>query len=186
MSERLIAAIEEIEAQIKAKEAELITPLKITINQLCQLIGEPARYAIDGSGATGQPKRNILNWKSDQFFNRPLATCVTEYMDARESAGLERTASIDDIYEALSKGGYKFEGASGNDENTKRAIKISLTKNTAQFAKISENVFGLKKWYGGVRMPTRKPNGKNVPATEEEIEPAVQDGTGVPPNEAKT
>ena len=179
MSERLKAAIEEIEAQIKSKEAE-INPLKITINQLCQLLGEPARYQIDGTGATtGQPKRNILNWRADQFFNRPLATCVTEYLEAREAAGLERSASIDDVYEALSKGGYKFEGSSGNEENTKRAIKISLTKNTAQFAKIADNLFGLKKWYGGVRTP-RKTNGKSDSDSDQKGETAE---TAAPPTE---
>ena len=159
MSERLKAAIEEIEAQIKAKEAEIINPLKITVNQLCQLIGEEARYQVDGSGASGQLKRNVLNWRADQFFGRPLAGCVTEYLEAREAAGLERAATVDDIFEALSKGGYKFEGTSGNDENTKRGIKISLTKNTAQFSKIGE-LFGLKKWYPNAK-PAKKTNGKD-------------------------
>lgn len=166
MSERLKAAIEEIEAQIKSKEAEIINPLKITVNQLCQLVGEPARYQIDGTGAPGQPNTKTFNWRADQFFGRPLAQCVTEYLEARETAGLERAASVDDIYEALSKGGYKFEGSSGNEENTKRAIKISLTKNTAQFAKIGDNLFGLKKWYPGAKSP-RRTNGKDEAGAEE-------------------
>lgn len=173
MSERIKAAIEEIEAQIKAKEAEIINPLKIAINQLCQVIGEQARYSIDGTGAAGQPK-NILNWKTDQFSFRPLAQCVTEYMEAREAAGMERTANIDDIYEALSKGGFKFEGNSGNEENTKRAIKISLTKNTAQFAKISDNVFGLKKWYPGARVSRKPSNGKGEEEDEKVESPVPQ------------
>jgi len=186
MSERLKAAIDEIVAQIVAKEAEVITPLKITVNQLCLLVGEPARYAIDGTGASGQPKRNILNWRADQFFGRPLAQCVTEYLEARETAGLERAASVDDIFEALSKGGYKFEGTSGNDENTKRAIKTSLTKNTAQFAKIGE-LFGLKKWYPNAKT-TRKSNGKDDAAeTDEKSESdAVVEGNGIPKEDAKT
>lgn len=170
MSERLKAAIEDIEAQIKAKEAEFITPLKITVNQLCLIVGEPARYEIDGMGASGQPKRNVLNWKSDQFFGRPLATCVTEYMEARETAGIERTANVDDIYEALCKGGYKFEGTS--EEYTKGAIKRSLTKNTAQFCKIGE-LFGLKKWYPNAKVP-RKTNG----AIAEEEAGNEQEGGG--------
>lgn len=156
MSDKIKAAIEEIEAQIKAKEAEILMPLKVAINHLCQTIGEPARYEIDGTGASGQPKRNILNWRNDQFFGRPLAGCVTEYFEAREAAGLERAASVDDIYEALLKGGYRFEGTS--DEYIKGAMKRSLTKNTAQFAKISENLFGLKKWYPNAKS-SRKTNG---------------------------
>ena len=180
MSERLIAAIEEIEAQIKLKEAEVITPLKIAINQLCQINGEPARYEIDGMGASGQPKRNVLNWRADQFFGRPLAGCVTEYLEARENAGLERSASIDDIYEALSKGGYKFEGSSGNEENTKRAIKISMTKNTAQFAKIGENLFGLKKWYPNAKT-TRKTNGKDDSNSDQKSESVAAANDASPP-----
>jgi hypothetical protein len=168
-----MGAIDEIVAQIEAKEAE-IAPLKLTVNHLCQLAGEEPRYQVDGSGHAGvpQPKRNILNWRSDQFFNRPLAQCVTEYLVAREEAGggLERAASVDEIYEALAKGGFRFEAA-GSEENIKRSIKISLTKNTAQFAKVSENLYGLKKWYGTPRV--RKPNGKN----NDDAEPASEGST---------
>jgi len=180
MSERLKAAIEEIEAQIVAKEAEILAPLKITVNHLCQLIGEPARYQVNGTGASGQPKRNALNWRTDQFFGRPLAQCVTEYFEAREAAGLERPANVDEIHEALAKGGYKFEGTSGNDENTKRGIKISMTKNTAQFTKIGENLFSLKKWYPNARTP-RKPNGNGTEVTEAAAEVVAE-----PAVEAKT
>lgn len=155
MSERLDAAIEEIVAQIVAKEAEL-NPLKIAVNQLCQINGQSPRYHVDGAGAPGAPRRNVLTWRSDQFYARPLAQCVTEYFEARDTIGLERPATIDEIHEALTKGGYKFEGTSGNEENTKRAIKISLSKNTAQFTKISENLVSLKKWY---------PNAKRKPAS---------------------
>ncbi len=160
MSERLTGAIEEIEAQIAAKEAEF-TPLKIAVNQLCQIKGEPARYKVDGMGATGQPKRT-LTWKADQFYGRPLAQCVTEYFETREAAGFDRAATVDEIYEATVKGGYKFEGSSGNEDNTKRAIKISLTKNTAQFAKIADNLFGLKKWYPNAKSPRRSNGGDDT------------------------
>jgi hypothetical protein len=187
MSERLKAAIEEIEAQIKAKEAEIINPLKITVNHLCQLIGEAARYEIDGSGASGQPKRNILNWRKDQFYGRPLAQCVTEYLEARETAGLDRSATVDDIYDALSKGGYKSEGTSGSDENAKRAIKISLTKNTAQFSKIGDELFGLKKWYPNAKTQ-RKSNGSgNGAEAEEKTETeATSEEATVPPSTPQT
>jgi len=183
MSERLSAAIEEIVAQIEAKEAELV-PLKVTVNHLCQTIGEAPRYAIDGTGAApGLPKRNVLSWKIDQFHNRPLAQCVTEYLEAREKAGLEKPATVDDIYDALTKGGYKFEGTSGSEENTKRAIKISLTKNTAQFSKVGENLFGLKRWYGS-RAPSRRPsNGSKTTEGDEAGNEAAADS---PPEETKT
>lgn len=154
MSEQIKTAIEQVEAQIAAKEAEILSPLKITVNQLCQMIGEPARYEINGTGTVaGTVKRKAMEFRSDQFFGRPLAQCVTEYLETREAAGLPRTASMDDIFEALVKGGYKTDD--GNEDFAKRGVKISLTKNTAQFAKVGEN-FGLKKWYPNSKPPPRK------------------------------
>ena len=141
-------------AQINAKEAEL-APLKLAVNTLCKQLGQPDAYSnvVGGSGQPGSPL--TLSWKLDQFYNRPLAGCVVDILEARKSRGMEGPASIDDIYNALKQGGYKFEGTSGNEENTKRAIKIALTKNTAQFAKVKEDIFGLKKWYGGGRSPRK-------------------------------
>jgi hypothetical protein len=55
-------------------------------------------------------------------------------------------AAGDDIYAALVAGGFKFEGNTGTEDNQKRALKVALTKNTAQFVKIGEN-FGLRSWY---------------------------------------
>lgn len=185
MSERLEAAIEEIEAQIKAKEAE-IAPLKIAVNSLCHVKGEGPRYKIDGQGAPGQPK--TITIKPDQFVGRPLAQCVTEYLEAREAIGIERVGNIDDIFEALSKGGYRFESVTGNEEYNKGAIKRSLTKNTAQFVKISENVFGLKKWYPNIKTP-RRTNGNGGGEDEEEqseltpipeVNPAAEAPAGEP------
>lgn len=183
MSERILAAIDEIEAQIKTKEAEL-TPLRITVNHLCQLIGEPARYQVDGPGASGQPK-NQLNFRADQFYNRPLAQCVVEYLKAREAAGMEeRAAKVQEIYEALGKGGYDWAGVGGGEENRMRSLRISLTKNTTQFSKISEDVFGLKDWYGS---PRRKGNGKAASAdAEPTVDEAEPENPGNPPVVAGT
>jgi hypothetical protein len=175
MSTTIISAIAEIKSKIAAKEREIL-PLRITVNELCKIAGLPEEYP--GADASGNDRTTTattsLNWRSDQFFGRPLATCVAEYFEARKKAGMEGPATIDDIFEALQAGGFKFEGATGSEANTKRAIKISLTKNTAQFVKVKDDLFALKKWYS-MRGP-RKATGKidddesdtTLPASEPE------------------
>lgn len=158
VSNAIQIAIDELVAQISAKEAEL-SPLKIAVNTLCKQIGQAEAYSNvgGGPGPSGSPVN--ISWKTDQFHRRPLAGSVVEILETRKSRGLDGPASIDEIYEALKSGGYQFEGTSGNEENTKRAIKISLTKNTAQFSKIKEDIFGLKNWYGGSSRSPRKSSG---------------------------
>lgn len=147
MSESLKAAITELIAQIRAKEAEL-DPLKFTVNTLSKQLGLPEVYTLSGD-STGASSSRSISWRLDQFTGKGLATSVCEILEARKAAGFDGPASIDEIFEALTAGGYKFFGTSGSDENTKRAIKIALTKNTAQFVKIRDDIFGLKKWYPG-------------------------------------
>jgi hypothetical protein len=148
----LVAQIEEMEKPTR--------PLKTAVNTLCEQAGLPPKYGDQGEAGS---LKSALTLRNDQFFNRPLATCVIEIMEMRKQKGLEGATSIDEIFLALTKGGYKFETT--GEDNTKRAIRISLAKNTAQFAKIGDDTFGLKKWYG-MRAPRKKDNGDT--GTEEE------------------
>jgi hypothetical protein len=151
MSTGLQLAIDEILKVIDAKEAELL-PLKVSANTLARQIptDEPFPGIESGSSST-RGKLAKLSWRIDQFFNKPLAGCVSEILTTRRGAGLDGPATVDELFDDLKAGGFRFQGSSGNDENTKRAIKTALTKNTAQFAKIGEDKFGLKLWYGAPR-----------------------------------
>jgi hypothetical protein len=174
MSNPYAAAIEDIKKVIASKESEIL-PLRITLNQLCKLAGLAEEYPDLDARSVGDTalKTATLTWKPDQFVGRPLATCVTEYFEARDAKGMERPATIDEIYEALCQGNYKFEGTTGNVANTKRGIKISLTKNTAQFVKLRDDTFSLKKWYN-IRTP-RKTNGTKTDeqAIDEGLDEAI-------------
>ncbi len=203
MSNAIQIAIDELVAQISAKEAEL-APLKIAVNTLAKQLGQQEVYSNVGGGPGGLGQSGspvTLSWKTDQFHRRPLAGSVVEILETRKQRGLDGPASIDDIYEALKAGGYQFEGTSGNEENTKRAIKVSLTKNTAQFSKVKDDIFGLKNWYGGSSRAPRKSSGsksengngaeteeeavqdETAGRTEPEVEPAEETAGGENPNE---
>lgn len=177
MSNAYLPAIEAIKEQIAQKEAAFLTeilPLKSTANQLCRLADIPELYATDAPSAHGNNKRG-LKFREDEFFGKPLAGSVAVYFEARDQSGLERPSSIDEIYEALISGGFKFEGSTGNPENSKRALKIALTKNTAQFVKIGDK-FALKKWYN-VRGPRKQqaPNSDVDTDEGDSAEPANND-----------
>jgi hypothetical protein len=166
MSQTLKAAIDEIvqevsviEAEIAAKLAEA-APLKLAANTLAKKVGiaEPFTDVNSPVATTTVPRVKTVAWRSDQFFNRPLAECVSEILETRKASGKDGPASMDEIFDALKAGNYRF-GGSGSDENSKRAVKISLTKNNQYFAKIGEDSFGLRKWYGPGRPMARKSNG---------------------------
>lgn len=100
------------------------------------------------------------------FFNKELGEAVVEYLTLKKTGDAPAPATIDEIYSALISGGYKFNGAS--DSGNKGALKTSLTRNTAQMAKISDDLYGLRKWYG-MRAARRPGNGEGeeAPATAE-------------------
>lgn len=165
----LLAKIEELEKPT--------LPLKHAVNALCASSGLDPHFTELGS-AVGNPA-NGLSLKSDQFFNRPLASCVGEYMELRKQRGLDGPSTVEEIFSALNKGGYRFETT--GEDNTKRAIKISLSKNTAQFVKIGEDTFGLKKWYG-MRAPRKSgTSDQSKTGTETDAEEEVSAEAGIEP-----
>jgi hypothetical protein len=87
--------------------------------------------------------------RRDQFYGVPLATAIREYLQMRRASNLG-PATVNDIHAALVSGGFVFE--TRNEANAKRALYISLGKNTLMFHKLPSGtdataVFGLKEWY---------------------------------------
>jgi hypothetical protein len=145
---------------------------KTNANALCLMAGLPGMYKLDG-GADGQiaPSSQALKFKTDDFVGVGLSEAVAKYLEARKASGtMEGPATLDEIYEALLSGGFKFGGTTDNPSNHKRAMNIALTRNTAQIHKINENTFALRRWYG-MRSPR-----KMAPALT-----AGRTGTLVPP-----
>jgi hypothetical protein len=70
----------------------------------------------------------------------------------REASGLG-PASVREIYEALSLGGYQF--GTDKKESAIRGLRISLGKSTKAFHKLPNGSFGLMEWYPEIK-PSRR------------------------------
>ena len=153
MSEYLQKAIEELEKKLQGQLDE-VAETKKAINLLCRQMGEPPKFA----DVLPEKVSGSLSVRTDQFFRKPLATAVREYLQIRGSA-----AKVDEIYEALKRGGFEFVG---KDEGVrKRGLTISLGKSRQLFAYVkASDSFGLWEFYGG------RPKEKNGEEEKQETE----------------
>jgi len=133
-------------AKLAQQEAEVIKT-KTLINQMRELVGEPPMFpdvgevSIAANGSQSAP----VTVRMDQFFNKPLATCVREVLDLRKKHGLG-PATADEIHAVLVRGGFNFP--SREEREQKRGLMVSLAKNTVTFRKLPNDTFGLAEWYG--------------------------------------
>ena len=142
-AEAYLPVINQLVADIEPHEAKL-AEMKRMVNTLCGYAGLPARYA---NVETGARNSNIASLKSDQFYGKPQATAVREYLDMRgaPSAGGLGAASVREIFEALKAGGFAFD--TKNEDNAMRGLRISLAKNSTTFHRLPNGQFGLLLWY---------------------------------------
>lgn len=135
---RLIKSIDELEGTLAQK--------KRLVNELCAEYGRPPRF----SEVERVRSMGVGALKRDQFYGKPLATAIREYLEMRgpsDKGGLG-AASVNDIFSALSEGGFKFE--TKNEANSKRGLRIALSKNTVTFHRVGES-YGLLDWYPNAR-----------------------------------
>ena len=168
-------AISRMAAEIERLEDEA-SELKRTVNRLCGFAGRDAMYHdVDRREAA-----DLSSLRRDQFFGVPLARAVRQYLEMRgdpKRGGLGAT-SVNDIHAALLQGGFDFQ--TKNDENAKRGLRVSLSKNTAAFTRVpgtGEAVYGLREWYPNVKDPKHVPSdfGEADDASAEEEEPESND-----------
>lgn len=162
MSEHIQKTIADFEAKLRLAEAE-VSRLKRTINDLCEMAGIPARFATTEPEVTAATLGSL---RSDQFYGRPMATVVREYLELRKASNMDPPATVNEIYNALLSGGFKFEASS--EKNAKDGLRISLAKNTAVFHKLPNSAWGLLEWYPNAKKkPSRQSSGNK---TEDEVE----------------
>ncbi len=142
MNSELQGAINLLQRKV-ADQEKALTHTKNLINDLCIEAGEPPIYTDIQRDSEGIG-RSI---RSDQYYGQPLATAVRSFLEGRETIG---PATVDEIYDALIKGGFQFEGK--GEDNQKRGLRISLTKNSVTFHKVPNGSYGLLSWYPNAKL----------------------------------
>lgn len=163
MAEHIKQTIADLQNRLKEQEKTVLDTKRL-INNLCKLADLPPLYAdADLEVATGPS----LSIQSDQFYGQPLATCIRQILEMRRALK-QGPATVNEIYDALAAGGFKFE--TKNEDNSKRGLRISLTKNTSIFHKLPNGKFGLLEWY-----PSAKPAKPKEDGAGEDDEPQSGD-----------
>jgi hypothetical protein len=164
MSEHVLKLIDELRGEIDEAEKSL-KPKKILVNQLCSRAGIEQLYPgiEDQQGPPGVLQRIRRN----QFYGRPLSTCIREYLEMRVSFPV-REATLDEIFEALKEGGYDVKTSGSTEEDQKRGISIALGKNSQTFHRLASGDIGLLAWYPNIKeAKDKKPkNGESASKVE--------------------
>jgi len=154
----LQTAIEVLKLKIRAREED-VARLKRTVNELCADAGQPPQYAVTTPDAAGE----VAILRSDTFYGQTISGAAKVYLEMRKSAG-RGAASVNEIYQALRDGGYKFEAK--DDENAKNGLRISLRKNSSVFHRLPNGDYGLLVWYPNAKPPKDKePDETEPPVT---------------------
>ncbi len=134
MSDKLSAAIEELQGQLQ-QQLEEVAETKKMINALRKRMGEAPLYedvAVEQSGSI----------RPDLFYGKPFAAAAQEYLERRKQA-----TPADEIMVGLDKGGFDFDAVGWKEKDRLRNVAISLAKNTQKFHKLPNGTFGLVIWY---------------------------------------
>lgn len=134
MSERLSAAIEELELQLQEQLAEVSNTKKL-INSLLKRMGQSARYedVSVGYGGTLRP---------DEYYGKSITQAAQMFLERRHQA-----MSPDDITRGLEQGGFDFSVLNWTAAARVRNVAISLSKNPQTFHKLPNLTWGLTDWY---------------------------------------
>lgn len=142
MSDKLTAAIEELQSHLEQQLAEA-SDTKKTINALRKRMGLDALYQDVSVEQVGAMRR-------DQFYGKPLATAAQEYLERRKQA-----CPADEIMKGLEQGGFDFDATPWKEKDRLRMLAISLAKNNVKFHKLPNNTFGLVTWYDAATIAKR-------------------------------
>jgi hypothetical protein len=116
---------------------------------------------------------------SDEFYGKAPTVAARLYLEKRNKA-----VPLDEILEALGRGGFDFEAQGWKDEGARlRTLGISLGKNSAIFHRLPSDTWGLTKWYPNAKTKKERANGKAQATQSADGQDDSADDTG---EQAKT
>lgn len=155
--------LEDLKQQLAAKLADAAKTLA-AINVIEEMIGVartqmPSMYQLDDSATFGGPSTSgkTTSIKADEYLGEEPVDAAKKYMRK-----VGHAVHIDEIGEAISKGGAAIRGA-----DWKERLGNSLLRSTADVIKVQDKTFGLVDFYSpeqiarlrGTRRQTGKHNG---------------------------
>jgi len=161
MSERLTAAIEELEEHLATQLSDVADTKKM-INQLRRRMGLDPMY----SDTTVETSGSV---RPDQFYGKGVATAAAEYLERRRGRG---ACTADEILSGLIEGGFDFDALDWKEKDRLRLLASSLAKNTAKFHRLPNGTFGLLEWYDQAVIKRASKQDRKQNGTVEEPEPA--------------
>jgi len=129
---------------------EKVVETKRLINALADAAGRPPVF----HDADLAPKASMGSIQPDTFYGQPLNTSIRTVLEMRKAAGLG-PASVRDIYDTLTSGGFEFPRAK-SEKNAMDSLRISLGKSSHTFHKLPNGSYGLLAWYPAVKTPKAK------------------------------
>jgi hypothetical protein len=146
MSDHVRQTIADLQKSLIEDERKVLDKKRL-INSLAEHAGM-ARIYSDTELQSG-PSMNLAI-QSDQFYGQPLASSIRSILEMRRALQ-QGPATINEIHAALLEGNYAFD--TKNEENAKRGLRISMSKNTSLFHKLPNGKFGLLEWYPNAKQP---------------------------------
>lgn len=146
--EHFIKTIEALNEKLSEQE-RAVYKTKAMINDLCELAGQPIQFpnlseASDSIGAHKKARSIDARIKSDDFFGKPLSSCIRSVLEMRKAVGNGPT-DVKEIYRLLNLGGYEFN--TKDPQNAMTGLWVSISKNSATFVKLPSGLVGLTDWY---------------------------------------
>jgi hypothetical protein len=132
-NDRLSIAIEELEAQLQSQLEELAETKKV-INSLLKRMGQPPRF-------TDVAVEQVGTMRRDQFYGKPLATCLQEIIGAKKQA-----CTLDEMLSLLAQGNFDFKVTGWKEDDRARSLAISMSKNPV-FHRLPNGSWGLLSMY---------------------------------------
>lgn len=146
MREEFRPAIEALQKDLADLERK-VNDTKMTINRLCEVAGAPPLYP--EAGQSGRPAITAI--QADTFYGKAVTTAAREYLSMRKASGLG-PATPREIFEALIRGGFKFDTKDENNAIT--GVRAALRKNSSIFHRLPNgNQYGLLAWYPNAKPP---------------------------------